>query len=261
MASDASARRTFSSLVAAAFIDGRLTDAERQFLYQRAQQLGLSRAEAEDVMRLGQQRNLTVAIPATLSGKQALFDDLLEIVCSDGRAEVQERQMLGRFATHLGMDPGDFAQRLKDRLNRRRSDAPPVTAPRREAERIEHPQPVQFIEEPARAIKPPSSPEPARTAPEAPLNPMMEGSENLLAAKPGPISLNTPMSLSPGDLPPITRELVRNAIRFGDRDEAVQYVLRHCGISDMEEARRIVDRMMAEDPECKAGAPKLRYVQ
>jgi len=294
MALDAATRRAFTSLVACAAIDGRMADAERQYLARKAAEFGISRGEADEFIQKGLQGAFTVAIPPTPAGKQALFDEMLDIVCADGRLESQEKQLMLRFSSHLGVDPGELGQRVRERLNQRRNDqAPAAQAPRvhgappsQPRPVAPKPEPVLVIEEPKRPVMPPppppkpvvappanigptqvaasrvvNSPVPVRIGEEPHANPLLQGRPSLLHSAPGPISLGGPVSMSTQDISPITRELVKNSIRFGGREDAIAYVQRTCGVTDAAAAARIVDKLIAEDPECVPGSQKQKHVR
>jgi uncharacterized tellurite resistance protein B-like protein len=307
MALDAATRRAFTSLVACAAIDGRIADAERQYLARKASEFGISRGEADEFIQKGLQGAFTVAIPPTPAGKQALFDEMLDIVCADGRLESQEKQLMLRFSSHLGVDPGDLGQRVRERLNQRRNEqaAPQAQTPHvhgspalpqtpvGQAPRVApappaqprsvapKPEPVMIIEDkrppqpPRTVVAPPAnigptqvaasrvvnSPVPVRLGDEPQANPLLQGRASLLDAAPGPISLGGPIAMSSQDISPITRELVKNSIRFDGREEAIAYVQRTCGVTDAAAAARLVDKLIAEDPECVPGSQKQKNVR
>ena len=64
------ARRSFSTLVAAAYADGELADAERQVLHRRATELGIPQRLLQDLLEQGQRGNLRVAVPANRHARQ-----------------------------------------------------------------------------------------------------------------------------------------------------------------------------------------------
>jgi len=241
---DAATRRAFTSLVAAACIDGRVSSEERRYLDRKAQEFGVPASEADDFIRQGMEGRFTVAIPPTPAGKQALFEELMDVACADGKLEGQERQLLKRFSTHLGFDADDLSQRLMERLNMKRparKEAPAPKEPPPQLDRVDHPGPIKFVDAP-------SSPPPPRPAAPPPDH------EDLLAVKPGPITLGAPSRLDSDGISPVTRELVKSVIRFEGREAAVEYLLRTCGFTNPNDARAAVDRLMVSDPDCKPGA-------
>lgn len=157
---DAATRRAFTSLVAAACIDGRVSEPEAAYLRAKAGEFGIARGEADEFIQQGQQGRFTVAIPPTPAGKQALFDELLDVVCADGRLESQEKQLLLRFSSHLGVDPGDLGLRVRERLNRRRNDAPSAPPPRPTS--TPRAEPVMIIDDVRPKPAPPPPPPPRR---------------------------------------------------------------------------------------------------
>jgi uncharacterized tellurite resistance protein B-like protein len=232
---DAATRRAFTSLVAAACIDGRVAEEERRYLMRKAGEFGIAQPEAEGFIRQGTEGRFTVSIPPTPAGKEALMGELIDLACVDGRVEAQEKQLLTRFASHIGLDAGDLGNRVRERMNRGRNS--PAAREPKQPSRVEPPAPIKLDTPP-----PPALPE----------------SPNLLALSPGPVKLSGPTSPGAGDLSPITRELVKSVIRFDGREEAVEYLLRSCGFADANDARRVVDRIIADEPDCAAGSQKVR---
>ncbi len=253
---DLAARRAFASLVAAACVDGKVADAERAILARKAKELRLSDAEVEDYLQQGLQGKLTVAVPPTPLGKEALLEELIRMTAADGRVEQAERQLLMRFGTLLGMEAQELGQRVRDGLNRKRTDAPrdPAPPPARERKRVDHPEPIKFMDDAARTQ---DSPMPVHFDPSAPT--AMGGStrENLLAVSPGPIRIAPAVVSEVPELSPITLELVKNVIRFDGVDAAVDYMIRTCQIPDAQQARRIVDKIVASG--VRPGALSVRH--
>lgn len=251
---DAAVRRAFTSLVAAACTDGRLSSGERALLLDKATALEIPTREFEEFLREGQQGKLTVAVPTTNEEKQRLLTELIDVVCSDGRVESQEKQILLRFAHHVGVDAGDLGVRVRERMNRRRNEAPRPQAPKARSRPVD--ERVLILDDMRSPEAPPQQPRPqnppsASVVSQSPAIHVQTGEAAIPVRPYGPIRLGPTKLEAAGDLPPITRELVKNVVRFDGRDEAVSYVQRTCGITDMQEAGRIVDRLIAEDPDCK----------
>src|SRR5579862_5620912 len=98
---DLATRRKFEALVAAAFADGFLAEAEKLVLQQKAERMGLSTREMHEIIGLGQQRKLSIGIPSTASERESLLNDLIDICVADGRVEASEYSLLARFAETL----------------------------------------------------------------------------------------------------------------------------------------------------------------
>ncbi|HVR86720.1 MAG TPA: hypothetical protein VMU54_20515, partial [Planctomycetota bacterium] len=140
---DAAARRKFEALVAAAFADGFLAEAEKVVLQQKADQLGFTTREMHEIIGLGQQRKLSITIPSTPPERESLLNDLIEVCAADGRIEAPEYSLLARFAESLKISLPDLRirvnrrmQGLSDRSTRaqaRRESRPPLppSGPRR----------------------------------------------------------------------------------------------------------------------------------
>jgi tellurite resistance protein TerB len=265
---DIVARRAFASLVAAACVDGKIADPERTFLLRKARELKLSDAEVDDYLQQGLQGKLTVAVPPTPLGKEALLEELIRIAAADGRVEQAERQLLMRFGTLLGMQPHELGQRVRDSLNVKRNDTPrqPAPEPVREAAREParerkrsrvDPAPITFRDDAARSK---DSPMPIRFDPLAP-SAMDNTRENFLAVSPGPIKVAAALVSAIPELSPITLELVKNVIRFDGREAAVDYIVRTCQIPNVVEATRIVDKIVETFEDCRPGSAKLKYAK
>src|SRR5690242_970086 len=130
---DAATRRKFEALVATAFADGFLADAEKVVLQQKADQMGLSTREYHEILGLGQQRKLSIGIPATAVEREALLEDLIEVATADGRVEAPEYSLLARFAETLKIGLPELRQRVNRRMQQVRSGSAPQTAVRRES--------------------------------------------------------------------------------------------------------------------------------
>ena len=99
---DSNTRRKFETLVAAAFADGFLAEAEKEILKGKAEELGISPREMHETLGLGQQRKLSVSIPATTLEREKMLDDLIDVVSADGRVEPSEYSMLDPAASTGG---------------------------------------------------------------------------------------------------------------------------------------------------------------
>src|SRR5258708_17794810 len=125
---DSATRRKFEALVAAAFADGFLAEAEKVVLEQKAQRMGLSTREMHEIIGLGQQRKLSISIPATAAEREALLEDLIEVVAADGRVEAPEYSLLARFSESLKISLPDLRLRV-NRPIQPLSDPLPRTPP------------------------------------------------------------------------------------------------------------------------------------
>src|SRR5439155_9520385 len=137
---DASTRRKFEALVAAAFIDGYLAEPEKEVLQQKAAAMNIPPREMNDILFLGQQRKLSVSIPATSLERDALLEDLIDVVTADGRVEAPEYHLLARFAETMKIALPDLRLRVNRRMQGS-SERNTTADPRRETVRAPSPPP------------------------------------------------------------------------------------------------------------------------
>lgn len=239
---DPQARRSFGTLVAAAFVDGTLSDEERLILSRKATELNIPLKVVNELIDHGRHGKLPIAIPQTREGKEKLLDDLMDITCADGRIEQPEHHLLAKFASHLGIALADLRARVRQRMEVR-----PARAPARIEPRIEPPAREGQIREMRREemSKPPDAP--AAVAPPLPL---------------GPIRLDEPKLGPPAGgtlekIPPVTLQLLKQAIMFEGDADALRYVERTMSVT-RPEAQEIVRAILAAFPELKPGSQQIR---
>jgi len=244
----AATRKKFEALVSAAFIDGTLSDAERQVLHQKATALSLSRIDANDILTLGQQRKLTVTIPATTQEREALLEDLIEVVAADGRVEAPEYHLLARFAETLKISLPDLRQRVNRRMQKGRGETRPE--PRQETVRTAPRKP-----EPPPAPAPPPKFEAMKYEPPRMETPKFAADALPPMAPPGPVFFESSMSKDPkvDDLPPVTLQLLKQSIMFDTDADSIATISRTLAIP-AEEASRIRGKILAAFPDLKPGA-------
>ena len=230
----AAVRKKFEALVAAAFIDGTLSDAERQVLHHKAAAMNLSRIDANDIMTLGQQRKLSVTIPATTQERESLLEDLIEVVASDGRVEAPEYHLLARFAETLKISLPDLRKRVNNRMQKGRRETV-RTSPRAP----EPPPPPPKVDLPQMEI--------AKFE-----NPKFSGEALPPMAAPGPVYFDSAMPRDPkvDDLPPVTLQLLKQSIMFDTEADSTAAISRTLGIP-AEDASRIRAKILAAFPDLK----------
>lgn len=240
----AGVRKKFEALVSAAFVDGTLSDAERQVLHQKAAALNLSRIDANDIMTLGQQRKLQVTIPATPQEREALLEDLIEVVAADGRVEAPEYHLLARFAETLKISLPDLRQRVNRRMQQGRGET--RVESRREPVR---PQPPPRRADPPPALRKVEMPTYAAPKPEAP---QFAADALPPLSPPGPVFFESSMSKDPqvADLPPVTLQLLKQSIMFDTEADSTAAISRTLGISP-DEAAKIRAKILAAFPDLK----------
>lgn len=202
-------------MVAAAFADGFLAEAEKVVLQQKADQMGLSTRDYHEILGLGQQRKLSIGIPATAAEREALLEDLIEVATADGRVEAPEYSLLARFAESLKIGLPELRQRVNRRMQQVRSGSAPQTAVRREsapAPRRPDPAPAP----PASSFEAPRFPQ---TAP--PVPPSMTV----------PRSAEFPKETKVADLPPVTLQLLKQSIMFDNEADSIAAIGRTLGLS------------------------------
>lgn len=237
---DAAARRKFEALVAAAFADGYLADAEKDVLQRKAARLQISTRDMNEIIGLGQQRKLSIAIPSTAPEREALLDDLIDVAGADGRVEAPEYSLLSRFAEALKISLPDLRLRVNRRMQGH-SDRNTRTQPRREP-RHEAPaappqqamtfEAVQFSQPPQPTV--PANPPPAQAA--------------------------FPHQPKVADLPPVTLQLLKQSILFDNDADSIQNISRTLGLS-AEKAAEIRSAILAAFPDLKPGASGARNLR
>lgn len=244
---NAGTRRKFEALVSAAFIDGYLAESEKDVLQKKAAALGIPQRDVNDIFFLGQQRKLTVTVPSTSLERDALLEDLIEVVTSDGRVEAPEYHLLARFAETLKIPLPE----LRTRVNRRMQHGKAET-------RIE-PRPTAVKPVPARAAPPPPKrPEP-QPPPQVPFESPKFAADALPPPPPGPIQFESVMPKDPkvADLPPVTLQLLKQSIMFDSEADSISNIGRTLGIPPGE-AAAIRAAILAAFPDLKPGSQQVR---
>ncbi len=219
---DPEIRRSFSALVAAAFVDGMISAQERQVLHRKATEMNVPVRLMNEIIAQGEQGKLPVAIPASRQEKERLLDDLIDIACADGRIEAPEHHLLAKFASHLGMGLPDLRARVRRRTEESQAArTPPPPRPRIEEIRL--------------------SPDPAPVVGETAPPPV-----------PPPPPLGSPVE----DIPPVTLQLIKQAIVFESEADALHYIERMMGVT-RPEAERIMRSILEAFPEIKPGTRRL----
>jgi uncharacterized tellurite resistance protein B-like protein len=257
---DPASRRRFEALVSAAFADGILAASEREVLRQKAAVLRIPSREMNEIIALGEQRKLSISLPATSLEREALLEDLIEVVTADGRVEAPEYHLLARFAETLKISLPE----LRTRVNRRmQANSGSRTEVRREPPRPASPagRPTTVTaKRPEPPSRPPlgSSPPPPSAAPvEAP----RFGADALspLAAAPAPmhVELNFPKHVSVANLPPVTLQLLRQSIMFDVESDSILYITRTLSVAPSE-AAEIRQKILEAFPDLQPGSQQIR---
>jgi uncharacterized tellurite resistance protein B-like protein len=251
-------RRKFEALVAAAYVDGVLSESEKQVLLKKAESLGVPPREVADILFLGQQRKLSVSVPQGSMERDSLLEDLIEVATADGRVEAPEYHMLARFAETLKIPLPELRARVNRRMQQAKGES--RVEPRRETVRNDkpRPQPQATTKRPAPAPVPAPPPAPmfeaAKFSVEA-LPPMMP---------PGPVHAPAAFGKEPNvaDLPPVTLQLLKQSVMFDTESESIANIGRTLSIPPSE-AAEIRAAILAAFPDLKpsggvAGRPQRR---
>jgi uncharacterized tellurite resistance protein B-like protein len=246
---DANTRRKFEALVSAAFVDGFLASSEKDVLREKAGAMNISSREMNEIMALGEQRKLSVSVPATALEREALLEDLIDVVTADGRVEAPEYHLLARFAETMKI----ALPELRSRVNRRmqaRSDGNTKIEPRRETVRTA-PRPPQAT---AVARRPEPTPPPPPMFAAAKVAP---GSTPV--APQGPIQAQTSFPKEPkvADLPPVTLQLLKQSIMFDNEADSILNIGRTLGLPPSA-ATEVRDAILAAYPDLKPGSQQIR---
>ena len=252
---DASTRRNFEALVAAAYVDGILAAPEREVLRQKAARFKIATGEMNEILALGEQRKLSVSIPAGSAERDALLEDLIEVVTADGRVEAPEYHLLARFAETMKISLPE----LRARVNRRMQAN---AEPRTQLVRREPPRPAPPPSRPgpgtaARRPDPPSSPPPPPPVFEAP---------RFAADPPAPLAPpvptrhaepSFPKHVNVANLPPVTLQLLRQSIMFDTESDSILYIGRTLNLPPSE-ATEIRRKILEACPDLQPASPQNR---
>jgi len=246
--SDAGARRKFEALVAAAFADGFLAEAEKTILQRKAARLGLSGRDMNEILGLGQQRKLSIGIPATAAEREALLEDLIEVVAADGRVEAPEYSLLARFAETLKIGLPELRQRVNRRMQGH-DDRNTKHQTRRET-----PAPAKPASVKPAPVKPAADPQP----PVFESAQFMEQKPPMMTAPPPTAHHREfPKETKVADLPPVTLQLLKQTIMFDTETDSIANIGRTLGISP-EAAAQIRNAIIAAFPDLKPASQVVR---
>lgn len=282
---DVNARRTMCTLVAAACIDGKFDNTEKSVVYRKGREFGMTPQMIDEIVELGKKGALAVSIPPTQKLKEDLLNDLIEIVCADGRLEPPENHMLMKFAGHLGLSVHDLGERVRKRMSGARRPQPQsvepvlvIEEPPKSKARQEH---SSYKPPPPRPAPPPPPPPPRYEVPPSISPPPvmqiaappgriggMEPSAPIDAPKemtpprpPGPVQLDGPSLIGsgPSELGEIALGLVRQSISVEGIEGAIHYLGQFWGITDATRARQIVDQILRANPDLKPGTNRAQF--
>ncbi len=236
---DPNTRRSFATLVSAAFADGRITEDERLVLHRKATEMNVPIRDMNAIIEEGQRGKLVIAVPGSARERESLLDALIDVVCADGRIEPPEHHLLAKFAGHLKIALPELRQRIKDRMDRRPSRTTKVE-PRLAPAPEPAPAPGRFEG---------STPGSVQTLADVPESPMPHTASSVPLVPPGPMRLDEPRTVDPkiADVPPVTLQLIKQAISFENDEGAGRYVERTLGVPK-EEAQRIIAAVLAAFP-------------
>jgi len=254
---DVASRRTLCTLVAAAFIDGKFDKTERDVVYRKGKNLGIPVEMIDEIVELGKKGALAVSVPPTQKQKEDLLNDLIDVVCADGRLEPAENHLLMKFASQMGITVHDLGERVRRQMGQARrptpvrdevvivEDAPPVPkrkTPVRQPD-VLPPRRPEVVLEAVMPVISPSKPIP----PDQPVGNIEPSADIVKPLPPGPIRL-APPSLGGGsleaELGAITLQLVKQTLSFEGPEKARAYLEQSCGISDPAKVERILEELL-----------------
>jgi uncharacterized tellurite resistance protein B-like protein len=226
--SDPQAQRRMAALVAAAFADGRLAEAEKRLLYRKASELKIPLDVLSDLMARGEKGQLSVLVPPGREARETLLGELIEMVCSDGRVESPEHQLLLKFASQTGVSGPDLRERIRRAMERRSGPAAP---------------------EPA---TPSLAPFAVPTAPASPGSPLPGTPSERPPLPHGPLRAEEPKPLpsAVAHIPPVTLQLLKQAISFESEEGSVLAVERILSVPRAE-AERVLASLRVAFPELR----------
>lgn len=231
-------RRKFGTLVAAAYVDGRLSEDEKVVLQRKATQMNVPVRMVDDFLTKGRAGKLPVALPTAKAERDALLDDLIDVVCADGRIEAPEHHLLAKFASHIGLGLPKLRGRVREKMAALRA-----TEKRQEEARREAPQPAPEPEVEMRIEEVKLSNMKIPEPPPAPSVP--------------PVGADAPKGSPLKDITPITLMLIKQAIQFETKDDSQTYVERMLGCT-APEAQEVVKAVLEAYPEIRPGEKQVK---
>ena len=262
---DPSALRAFRTLAAAAAIDGKISQPEMQLLVRKAKEMRLDPPAVQQILSDAREGRLPLALPANQEEFDQRLGDIIDIVCADGRIETQERALLLRFAARMNLGEPDLMARIRPVL---------LAAQQRVSDRQQEPQPPR--DEPRRTtakpvVIPPLPTPPRRDPPRPDSNltvgvgmadikrevisapPAITGKADVLTFTPGPVKLGgaDAMSLLSAEITPVMLILIKSQLAHGNVEEVIQYAKRYLNLKDDDEARRVVEKVLRDNPDIK----------
>lgn len=232
-------RRTFETLVAAAYIDGDLDDKERLVLHRQATELGIPNGLFRELLDKGAAGKLQVSIPQDPVTKAALLDHLIDVAVADTRIEGPEHHLLAKCAQQLGMKLPELRQRIRERMDRK--PAPPRRIePKDEVIEVIDETHPKLHEKTAVPLAQPATPDAG------------------IGLPPGPVTLDGPRLGGAEDvagLPPVTLGLIKQTLLVETPEEGVRYAERLLGVS-RPEAEEVIAKVRSAFPDLRPAAPQ-----
>ena len=96
----------FRNLVAVAFADGHMEDSEKEFLEERADELGLPAEDVASIMK--DVHNLEFKVPEDLDEREEQLSDVVFMSMVDGDIEQKEYDLCLNIAERLGLGKQDL---------------------------------------------------------------------------------------------------------------------------------------------------------
>ncbi len=250
---DANSRRIFGALVSAAFVDGSIGDEEKQVLHRKATELDIPVRMFDDFITRGAQGKLRLVVPPGAAQREQMLNDLIEIVCADANLEASEQHLIVRFANHIGVSSSDLRRRVRARMSRRPRERRRPEPPKEDFRILEEDAiPLAEVVEPSKPVKPKVKEKPIVVAEEA-------ARPELPPWKPGPVEMEPSSFSKEPDLgiPPVTLQLIRQAVLFENEKDARHYVERMMDCSGAE-AEEIIRKLRAAYPALRPGSMRVR---
>jgi uncharacterized tellurite resistance protein B-like protein len=251
---DANSRRIFGALVSAAFVDGSIGEEEKQVLHRKATELDIPVMMFDDFITRGAQGKLRLVVPPGADQRERMLNDLIDIVCADANLEASEQHLIVRFANHIGVSSSDLRGRVRARMSRQSRERRRPEPPKEEFRIIEEEEPIPVAEvvEPPKPVKPRVKEKPIVVAEEA-------ARAEPPPWKPGPVKMEPSSFAKEPELgiPPVTLQLIRQAVLFEKEKDARHYVERMMDCSGAE-AEEIIRKLRTAYPALRPGSMRIK---
>ncbi len=111
---DKEIRRRFHNMLVAALADKQFVAAEKAYLEQMREELGVTREEANQVIRDFKENRGGYELSGSADERKDRFREIIGMMLADGVIDTEERRALHAIAKHLGLSPTELKNMILD---------------------------------------------------------------------------------------------------------------------------------------------------